>query len=135
MKMPDQIANSMFAPCGMNCMLCYSHLKTKKPCAGCLNDETNMTARCRSCAIKTCVKEKGLTYCFKCEVFSCKKINNLDRSYQKRYQVSLIEYSEFAKEHGLEAFFEREKLRWTCASCSGVVSLHDKTCRGCEQQE
>lgn len=30
MKMPDKIDEIMFAPCGMNCMVCYKHCYTKK---------------------------------------------------------------------------------------------------------
>lgn len=35
MKMPEEsIRPDMFAPCGMNCMVCYRHCYHKKPCAG-----------------------------------------------------------------------------------------------------
>ena len=41
MKMPkESIDTIMFAPCGMNCMVCYKHCYHKKPCAGCLNGDT-----------------------------------------------------------------------------------------------
>lgn len=39
MKMPKTIEPSMFAPCGMNCMVCYKHCYHKKTCAGCLNSD------------------------------------------------------------------------------------------------
>lgn len=40
MKMPkENIDTSMFAPCGMNCLVCYKHCYHKKPCAGCLNSD------------------------------------------------------------------------------------------------
>lgn len=40
MKMPtEKIDTVMFAPCGMNCLVCYKHCYHKKPCAGCLNSE------------------------------------------------------------------------------------------------
>ncbi len=36
MKMPNEaIDPAMFAPCGMNCLVCYRHCRPKKPCAGC----------------------------------------------------------------------------------------------------
>ena len=31
MKMPDTIDADMFAPCGMNCMVCYKHCYHKSP--------------------------------------------------------------------------------------------------------
>lgn len=40
MKMPkDDIDTTMFAPCGMNCFVCYKHCYHKKPCEGCLNSD------------------------------------------------------------------------------------------------
>lgn len=40
MKMPEEkIDTAMFAPCGMNCMVCYRHCSHPKPCAGCLNSD------------------------------------------------------------------------------------------------
>lgn len=36
MKMPtEKIDTAMFAPCGMNCLVCYKHCYHKKPYAGC----------------------------------------------------------------------------------------------------
>lgn len=36
MKMPkDGIEPALFAPCGMNCAVCYRHCDHKKPCGGC----------------------------------------------------------------------------------------------------
>ena len=35
MKMIDKIPETLLAPCGMNCLVCYVHLKEKKPCLGC----------------------------------------------------------------------------------------------------
>ena len=40
MKMPNEkIDTIMFAPCGMNCFVCYKHCYHKRPCAGCLNGD------------------------------------------------------------------------------------------------
>ena len=33
MKMPERIDTELFAPCGMNCRVCYRHCFHKKPCA------------------------------------------------------------------------------------------------------
>ncbi|MCP4135173.1 MAG: DUF3795 domain-containing protein [bacterium] len=131
MKMPEQIEHSMFAPCGINCMACYVHLKKKKPCSGCLSDDIDKPERCKSCAIKSCTQVKGITHCFDCDDFPCKRIKNLEKSYQKRYQVSLVENSLTVKEKGLENFFQTDRERWTCTECGGVISQHDKECSEC----
>lgn len=39
MKMPEKIEPVMFAPCGMNCLVCYKHCYHKKPCTGCLKSD------------------------------------------------------------------------------------------------
>lgn len=131
MIMPDKIENIMFAPCGMDCMVCYVHLKKKKNCHGCLADDENKPERCKKCAIKNCAQEKGITFCYECGDFPCKKISNMEKSYTKRYQVSLLEQSSIVKTEGLERFFEKEAQRWRCPDCGGILSLHDKDCSEC----
>lgn len=129
--MPNKIDKNMFAPCGMNCMVCYVHLKKKKPCSGCLSNGIEKPERCKLCKIKKCTQDKGFTYCYECDEFPCKIIKNLDKSYQQRYQVSLITNSTYVKEKGTESFFREEMKRWTCKKCAGVISLHDKECSVC----
>lgn len=55
----------------------------------------------------------------------------MDRSYRKRYHVSLIEQGEFLKQHGIAAFLIREQRNWTCQRCGGIISLHDGFCSDC----
>jgi hypothetical protein len=134
MKMPENIDTIMFAPCGMNCLVCYVHLKKKKPCSGCLSDDTNKPERCKTCVLKMCAREKGITFCFDCKEFPCKKIMNLEKSYQRKYQASLVTNSRIVCENGLEQFFYNEKLRWSCPECQGIISLHDKECSECNKE-
>lgn len=129
--MPGKIDNVMFSPCGVNCMVCYVHLKKKKPCKGCLFDDLDKPERCKSCEIKNCAKEKGLIYCFECTDFPCKRIVYLDKSYQKRYKVSLIENSKETHSQGFEYFFNKERKKLACSKCGGIISLHDKDCSEC----
>lgn len=134
MKMPSKIDDYFFAPCGINCMVCYVHLKDKKPCAGCLGDDISKPERCKSCKIKSCATEKGFKHCFECSDFPCVQIKNLDRSYRKRYNTSLIENSRKVQEIGLVAFLSTEREKWTCGECSGVISLHDAECSHCHKK-
>lgn len=61
MIMPlEPIEATMFAPCGMNCMVCYKHCCHKKPCAGCFKSNVDKPEHCRKCKIKVCAKEKPL---------------------------------------------------------------------------
>lgn len=133
--MPTKTINSiMFAPCGMNCMVCYKHCYLKKPCAGCLKSDEGKPEHCRKCKIKDCVKEKGISYCYECNEYPCKKIKNLEKSYNTRYRISLIENSLFVKENGLVAFMKQQKDRHTCPECGGIISIHDAECSECQWQ-
>ena len=64
MKMPEQIPETMLAPCGMNCYVCYVFLKKKKPCLGCHGVDANKPNHCRNCKIKDCVNEHEVDFCF-----------------------------------------------------------------------
>ena len=135
MKMPKENMDiNMFAPCGMNCMVCYKHCYHKKPCAGCLNSDTGKPEHCRKCKIKDCIGLKEGNYCFECSDYPCKQIKNLEKSYNKRYQASLMENSEFVREHGLELFMEKQKEKYTCAKCGGIISIHDRECSECQEK-
>ncbi len=135
MKMPeDNIDTIMFAPCGMNCKVCYKHCYQKKPCAGCLNDDIGKPEHCQKCKIKNCVKEKGLSYCYECTDYPCKQIKYLEKSYKTRYKASLIDNSKFVRQHGLEKFMENQKELYTCPKCGGIISLHDRECSECQEK-
>lgn len=127
------IDTNMFAPCGMNCKVCYKHCYHKKPCAGCLNSDKGKPEHCRKCRIKDCVKLKSITYCYECIDFPCKLIKNLEKSYNKRYQASLIENSKSVKEKGLGEFMKEQKEKYTCPICKGIISIHDKECSECQE--
>lgn len=132
MKMPKgPIDAALFAPCGMNCLVCYKHCFHKRPCEGCWKGEGGKPEHCRRCKMKACVQEKGLTYCYECLDFPCKAIKNLEKSYQTRYGASLMENSLYVKTHSLPAFMASQKQRFTCPVCSGVISLHDAVCSEC----
>ena len=115
MKMTQEnIDIIMFATCGMNCKVCYKPCYHKKPCAGCLNSDKGKPEHCCKCKIKDCIKDKGLSYCFECYDYPRKLIKNLEKSYNKRYQTSLMKNSDFVGQHGLEASMEQQKEKYTC---------------------
>lgn len=87
---------------------------------------------CRKCRIKDCVHEKGLIYCYECDTFPCKQIKNLEKSYNQRYGASLVKNSLFVQKYGLAALMEQQLKKYTCPSCGGVISLHDRECSECQ---
>ena len=131
MRMPEEIEPGMFAPCGMNCAVCYKRLAPKKPCSGCLGSGNGKPAHCRACKIKACAINKRTAFCYDCPAFPCVPLKNLDKSYRARYGVSLLENSIYVKEHGVTAFMKAQKERYACTACGGIVSLHDNLCSEC----
>lgn len=135
MKMPmEPIDTMLFAPCGMNCKVCYKHCYHKTPCDGCLKSDLGKPGHCRKCAIKDCVREKGVAFCFECAEYPCKQIKNLEKSYTTRYNASLMENNRYVKENGLTSFMEWQKEKYTCRQCGGVISIHDSSCSECQWQ-
>lgn len=134
MEMPNQIDALFFAPCGVNCFVCYVHLKEKRPCNGCLGSDLNKPRRCIDCKIKKCVHSRKINYCFECTDYPCKIIKNLEKSYIARYNVSLIENCKTVKSLGVDRFQEQEKLKWGCTDCGGVISQHDGFCSECKKR-
>ena len=135
MKMPEgEINPILFAPCGVNCMVCYKHCDAGTPCAGCLQDEKGKPAHCRKCKIKDCIREKRLAYCFECPGYPCPQIRYLDKSYRTRYGVSLMENSAFVKEHGPTAFMKRQQETYRCPVCGGIISLQDTVSSDCRKK-
>ena len=135
MKMPEEkIEPMLFAPCGMNCLVCYKHCYHKKPCGGCRNSDKGKPEHCRKCRIKDCIGDKGLVYCYECPEHPCRLLMNLEKSYKKRYQVSLVENSEFVSRYGIEQFMAGQKEKYICPICGGVISVHDRECSECQKK-
>lgn len=135
MRMPDSpIESDMFAPCGMNCLVCYKHCDHKKPCEGCVKGDRNKPEHCRGCRIKACAQAKGHSHCHECGEFPCKWLNSLDRSYRVRYGASLVENSRTVCRLGLSAFMKQQKKAFTCPACGGIISLHDGECSECRRK-
>lgn len=64
----------------------------------------------------------------------CKLIKNLEKGYKNRYQASLMENSEFVCHHGLGTFVEKQKEKYTCSKCGGIISIHDRECSECQEK-
>ncbi len=126
----------MIAPCGMNCALCSAFHRERKPCPGCLLEDASKSNYCVECKIKNC-DQLDLTgrkkYCYTCKEFPCKRIKQMDKRYSTKYGMSVIENLEYIKEHGIRKFVKKERDRWTCQHCGGVIVVHKENCLYCDQ--
>jgi hypothetical protein len=61
-------------------------------------------------------------------------IKRLDKSYRKRYNISLIENAIRIKAVGTAIFLAEERAKWICKHCGGAISLHDGVCSDCGEK-
>jgi len=124
------------ASCGMNCGICIGFFgyaingrKRKNPCIGC-------RARDKNCAFikKQCKKvlSNEIEYCFECNDFPCENLEKLDKRYQEKYDMSMIENLKFIKKNGINLFLKQQEEKYKCPECGGVICVHNKKCYNCE---
>jgi hypothetical protein len=132
----------LIAPCGMNCAICAGYLALKHNlkakgirmihCTGC-------RPRSKRCAFlkEQCVKlSKGqVTYCFECRSFPCNRLRTIDKRYNSRYRMSLIDNLLFMKEHGIKKFLEEQEKTWKCKTCGEMLCCHNGLCFNCDLEK
>lgn len=133
MASKSTIKSSLIAPCGMNCGLCYAYLREKNKCLGCREIDVNKPISVTKCSIKNCdeLNNKNLKFCNKCKKLPCQRIKHLDKRYRTKYYMSMIENLEYISIHGIREFVKKEKVRWTCSKCGGIICVHRGACNDC----
>ncbi len=138
--MAENLKNGMhaglIAPCGLNCALCYAHLRKKNTCGGCRGNE-NLPASCVRCIIRGCDKREGsgADFCYVCADYPCAKLKALDKRYRTKYATDIRENQRTIKTQGLDAFLSQQKQRWTCPKCDSLICMHRGTCDTCAPKE
>ncbi len=134
-----RINGALIAPCGMNCQLCIAYQAMqeninkkgfkRKYCPGCIPRGENclhMGDQCQRLA------EGRLRFCYECPTFPCKRLKSLNKRYQTKYHMSMIENLEHIKENGLEAFLQEQEKKWRCPECGGTICCHNGLCLHCQ---
>jgi hypothetical protein len=124
---------ALIAPCGMNCSLCMAYLREKNPCPGCRGDDAGKPITRWQCKIKTCeiLQRQGFKFCFPCQEFPCARLKHLDKRYQTRYGMSMIENLDTIQNRGIRKFLASERARWACPECGGTICVHNRYCYDC----
>lgn len=145
-RSPEVITASMIAPCGMNCAICMGFLrdaKEKNVCPGCGGGDAGKPQSCRACRVKNCLEFAGAkpagagaapaeqAFCFVCAKYPCTRMKQLDKRYRTKYGMSMLENLAAIRELGLDEFVSRERVRWTCPGCGGVICVHRTECVYC----
>jgi hypothetical protein len=124
----------MIAPCGMNCALCMAYQREKNRCRSCLGPDDQKPNQCVRCVVVTCEirRDLGLKYCSgKCGKYPCRRLKQLDKRYSTKYHMSMLDNLEYISRHGIRKFVRKEKERWSCLECGGVMNIHRHKCSRC----
>ncbi len=118
----------LVAPCGINCNICSSHLRKKKPCPGCPERASDFKGKC---VVINCEERKSSPsgYCYECRKFPCRRIRGIDERYRK-IGISNIENLGVIKEKGVAYLLEKEQEKWRCPEC-GAVLANNGVCFNC----
>jgi len=128
---------SLIAPCGMNCGTCLAFLRDINRCSGCRNKVNPDRKSAVNCSIVNCkfLAETESKFCYDCVKYPCRRLKQLDKRYRTKYKTSFFENLEFIRDRGVEAFSEREKIKWHCAGCGGTICIHRGYCLHCKSHE
>ncbi len=131
------IPTNLIAPCGMNCRLCWGHMREKNTCPGCRSIDSRDSQKSKyrtTCKIKNCKKfSKGKNkYCSdSCGNFPCARLKQLDKRYRAKYGMSMLENLRMIHEFGIRHFIRNEKAKWICPECGEIICVHKPTCLSC----
>ena len=120
----------------MNCRICLSYFgyavngsKRKNACTGCRPRNKQCAFLKKQCDLLT---NNQINYCFECTNFPCENLKKLDKRYKEKYKMSMIENLEYIKKNDINKFLEKEKIRWKCPDCGGLICVHNKICYNCK---
>ena len=128
----------LIAPCGMNCAICSGYLAYRHDvkskgiripyCTGCISRDKQCAFLKKRCKL---LINKRVKYCYECDDFPCQKLKRIDERYRKYHRMSMIENLEYVRDNGINQFLVKEKERWKCPGCGGVICCHNGICFNC----
>ena len=132
--------SELLAPCGMDCSSCsfylaYIHGIPKK--RGKISHCTGCRPRNKQCAYlkgqcELLAKNK-VRFCFECSKYPCERLSRFDARYRRTYGVSPIRNLEDIRDLGVFTFIRNQDARYSCITCGGRLSIHNKKCFACDR--
>jgi hypothetical protein len=157
----DEFKNKeLMAPCGLYCGTCGVYIATRdgndkfkqalgniygtKPeetqCLGCMQPDPprNLYGYCKSCGIRTCIKEKGFYSCHQCTQWPCDMIENFGIATGARVMKRTIpiwrnKVAELGDEKGSIEWARSECGRYHCSFCGNPLFRGAQQCRVCKK--
>lgn len=131
-------AADLVAPCGMNCAICAAFLAKKRAvkksgikmayCAGCRPRGKMCAWLKKRCAL---IRKDKIRFCSECPDFPCSPLKHLDRRYRTLFRMSMLDNLEYIGTSGIGSFLKKDRMRWSCDECGGVISCHNGICFNC----
>jgi len=129
----------LIAPCGMDCGVCGAYLAYSNGVPrkrGAILHCVGGRARGKQCAYLkdhcAAIKTGEVQFCYEWAEYPCERLRVLDSRYRKRYGMSLIENLDLIREASVQALIERQQVRYGCAACGQLRSVHNGRCYVCE---
>ena len=128
----------LIAPCGMNCGICSGYLAFKHDvkskgigmpyCTGCRPRDKKCAFLKKRCSL---LLEGRVQYCYECQDFPCKGLQQIDKRYRSQFRMSMIDNLEYIKKNGISKFMTVQEEKWKCPECGGLICCHNGICFNC----
>ncbi len=101
-------------------------------CSGC--GSAAVYAGCRTCQLRDCAEDKGLSHCSDCSEYPCHQYERWQRVGALLPHVRSTSASlEAIRRDGPDAWRAAQRTRWACRSCGETLSWYARTCGSCGQ--
>jgi hypothetical protein len=132
----------LIAPCGMNCAICAAYLArqhrvrqkgiTMATCEGCRPRDKKCAFLKKSCQL---LLSNRVQYCYECGSFPCRRLETIDKKYQTRFRMSMMQNLKDIRQYGAERFLAEQENRWRCLHCGGIICCHNGLCFECDFEQ
>ncbi len=96
-----KLYSGMVPSCGVFCGGCPNFLREKRTCPG-----ASIKQRCQQCtSYHLCCVGKGITHCFQCSDYPCKRFKAFRKRWLK-YGQDFLENQDLLRELGTDGFLE-----------------------------
>ena len=117
--------------CGLFCGTCPSF---PEKCEGCLSNK--VAAKCIECryGFRACAKEKGVTRCYECSDFPCKRLDDFIPVHVVNgivHHENVIEDLLLMKKIGVQNWVDKQVETHTCAACGEMILWHEAHTHKC----
>jgi hypothetical protein len=133
-----KIDQELSAPCGMNCAICSGYLALKHDvknkgvkmpyCKGCRPRDKKCSFLKKRCNL---LLNHQVKYCYECKKCPCDNLKHIDNRYRNFFRMSMIENLDFIKKKGITKFLKKERKKWKCQKCGGLICCHNGICFNC----